>query len=192
VARISAPPPAMLARIESALLEMDRHAHSALPQAAAFALNALEGALLWLDAANPGSRPLDERVREAVLFVAGNFDRPLSVRMIADAVNLSPSRFAHLFTEEIGTPPARYIELRRLQRAQAMLESSSLSIGAIARTAGFSSQYYFATRFRAVIGVSPSEWRRRVALTASADDGGAGSLGGSGGSGGEQALNVVR
>jgi len=32
----------------------------------------------------------------------------------------------------------------------------------IARAAGFSSQYYFASRFKALVGVSPSEWRRRA------------------------------
>lgn len=162
IARVPAPPARLLARIDAALLETDQYAHSAIARGPDLALNALERAVLWLDAANPGSQPLDDRVREAVLFIAGNLGRPLDVRTIADAVHLSPSRLAHLFTEHLGSPPGRFVELRRMQRAQSLLESSSLSIGAIARISGFSSPYYFAGRFKAFAGVSPSDWRQRV------------------------------
>jgi transcriptional regulator GlxA family with amidase domain len=57
--------------------------------------------------------------------------------------------------------PARFVELRRIERAQALLATSSLPIGAIADATGFSSQFYFAARFRAPGVVSPSEFRRR-------------------------------
>jgi AraC family transcriptional regulator, arabinose operon regulatory protein len=150
------------ARIDTALLEADLYAHSAVARASDLALNALERALLWLDAANPGSQPLDDRVREAVLFIAANLGRPLDVRTIANAVHLSPSRLAHLFTEQPGIPPGRFLELRRMQRAKSLLESSSLPIGAVAGISGFKSQYYFASRFKALAGVSPSAWRRRA------------------------------
>jgi len=162
VVRIVAPPAGLLTRIETALLEMDAYAHSGFPRAAELAANALERAMLWLDAASPGSPQLDDRVREAVLFLSRHLDRPLSVRAIADAVHVSASRLTHLFTEQIGTPPARFVELRRIERAQALLESSSLSIGAIADATGFTSQHYFATRFKALAGSTPSDWRRRA------------------------------
>jgi AraC family transcriptional regulator of arabinose operon len=168
IARIAAPPERLRARIEKALLDMDRYARSAMPRAADFAANALERALLWLDAASPGPRQLDDRVREAVLFVAEHLDRPIGVKAIADAVHLSPSRLAHLFTAQVGTPPARFVEQRRVARAQALLETSSLPVGAIAEAAGFSSQYYFAARFKALTGVTPTEWRRRGRRTSRA------------------------
>jgi AraC family transcriptional regulator of arabinose operon len=152
----------MRARIEAVLPEMDGPARGVSPRANDFALNALERALLWLDAANPGPQQLDDRVHEAVLFIARNLAAPISVRSIADAVQLSPSRLSHLFTDQVGTSPLRFVELRRIERAQALLESSALPIGAIAEATGFTSQFYFATRFRAVAGISPSDWRRRV------------------------------
>jgi len=166
VARISSPQPAMRMRIEAALLEMDDAARSVSRHATDLALNALERALLWLDAANPRPGQLDARLHEAVLFVVGHLDRPLNVPAIADAVKLSPSRLSHLFKQQLGVSPARFLELRRIERAQALLESSSLSIGAIARATGFSSQFYFSTRFRAVAGMSPRDWRRRPRLDA--------------------------
>ncbi len=160
VVQIPSPTEGLRALIDDALLEMDGHAHSALPRASELAGNSLERALLWLDAAHPGPQHVDDRIQEAVLFIASHIDRPLSVQLIADAVGLSPSRLSHLFTHELGLSPARYVELRRMGRARALLETTSLSIRAIAEAAGFSSQYYFATRFKALEGVSPSDWRR--------------------------------
>lgn len=162
VARIPAPAGRLRARIDDALVDMNSYARSAFPRASEFACNALERALLWLDAANPGSVELDEPVQEAVLFISRHLDRRMSVREIAEAARLSPSRFAHVFTRQIGIPPARFVEQRRVERAQVLLESSSLSIGAIATATGFSSQFYFAARFRTHAEMSPSEWRRRT------------------------------
>jgi AraC family transcriptional regulator of arabinose operon len=171
VVRIAAPPARLRERIDAALCEMDGLAHSTLPRATDLALNALERALLWLDASNPGPQRLDDRVQEAVLFVGRHLDRPLSVAAIADAVHLSVSRLAHLFTEQLGIAPARFVELRRIERAQGLLESTSLSVGAIADATGFSSQYYFASRFKAVVGVTPSDWRRRISAEGWVDAG---------------------
>jgi AraC family transcriptional regulator, arabinose operon regulatory protein len=162
VAWLPAPPLRLRARVEDALLEMDSYASSSLPRATEFAMNALERALLWLDAANPEPAALSEPVQEALLFISQHLDQPLSVRDIAEAAHLSVSRLAHLFKEQIGTSPARFVEQRRMDRAQALLESSSLPIGAVSAAVGFSSQFYFAARFKAHTGRSPSEWRRRT------------------------------
>jgi AraC family transcriptional regulator, arabinose operon regulatory protein len=171
VGRIRAPQPGLRARIDAALMEMNASADGVSPRATEFALNALERALLWLDAASPGPQQLDERIHEAIIFIARNLAGRLSVRAIAEAVALSPSRFSHLFTEQVGTSPARFVELRRIERAQALLASSSLPIGVIAEATGFSSQFYFATRFRALAGMSPSQWRRRAASPFRSDAG---------------------
>jgi AraC family transcriptional regulator of arabinose operon len=162
VGRVPAPSQLLRTRVDEALLEMDSQASSALPRATDLAMNALERALLWLDAASPGEQLLDDRVREAVLFVTSHLDEPLDVTAIADAVHLSASRLTHLFTEQLGTSPARFVEQRRMERAQALLESSSMPVGAVARASGFSSQYYFASRFREFAGMTPSEWRQRA------------------------------
>jgi len=162
VSRVSAPHARVRARIDEALLEMDASARTLAPRAVDFALNALERALLWLGTANRGPQHLDDRIHEAVLFVAHRLDAPLSVRAIADAVRLSPSRLSHLFKDQVGVSPGRYVELRRIERAETLLESTSMTIGSIARATGFSSQFYFATRFKAVEGISPSDWRQRA------------------------------
>ena len=141
---------------------MDSLARSPVPRSIDLAVNALERALLWLATTTRDDQGLDDRVREAVLFIARHLDGPLDVSAIARAVHLSPSRLSHLFAEAMGMPPARFVEARRMERAQSLLESTSMSVGAVARASGFSSQPYFTTRFTTYAGLSPGAWRQRA------------------------------
>jgi AraC family transcriptional regulator of arabinose operon len=156
---VPSPDDAMRGRIEQALLDTVAAHATSIPHSLALSMNALERALIWLDAATPGKDQLDGRVHDALDLIARQLDRSLDVGTIAAAVNLSPSRLAHMFTEQVGTPPARYVEMRRLERAQHLLSSTSMTVGAIARACGFSSQFYFATRFRRHTGSDPTSWR---------------------------------
>ncbi len=149
VARIAAPSAGQRGRIEQSLLETDAFARSSVHRGMDLALNALERSLLWLDSASPHAHQLDDRIQKAVMFTARHLDHAMTVGTIAEEVHLSPPRLAHLFTRQVGTSPARFVELKRIERAQELLEWSSLPIRAVAEAAGFSSQFYFATRFRA-------------------------------------------
>ncbi len=159
VLRVESPTERTRAGVEEALLDMDAGVRGWSPHATDIGLNALERALLWLRGSDEGRAESDDRIEEAVLFIARHLADQLTVPMIADAVQLSVSRFSHLFKETVGVPPARFVELRRIERAQTLLTSTSMTVGGIARATGFSSQFYFATRFRELHGASPSEWR---------------------------------
>jgi AraC family transcriptional regulator of arabinose operon len=156
---LSSPPAPALTRIVDALLEMHASAHSASHRAPEFAFNALERALLWLGASHPGPHQLDPRVHEAILMITRLLDTPLDTTSLAAAVHLSPSRLTHLFTAQLGMPPGRFIERRRIEHAQSLLDATAMPVGRIARAAGFKNQFYFATRFRVHTGITPTQWR---------------------------------
>lgn len=156
---IPAPDATLCSRIEKNLLDMVTATHTPTKHAVPLAMNSLERALLWLDAAAPSREAFDGRVHDAISFVARHLSEPMHVATIAEAVHLSPSRLSHLFTQQLGVPPARYVEQRRIERAQDLLETTSMTIGSIARAIGFSNQFYFATRFKARTGTDPSRWR---------------------------------
>jgi AraC-like DNA-binding protein len=52
------------------------------------------------------------------------------------AVNLSPSRFAHLFRRETGIPPARYLHDLRMARARLSSNGTLLSVNEVMAFAG--------------------------------------------------------
>jgi AraC-like DNA-binding protein len=78
---------------------------------------------------------------------------------IARGVNLSTSRFTHLFHEEVGAPPARYLLALRMTRARLLLERTFLSIKEVMAQVGCNDASHFSRDFRRFFGASPSEWR---------------------------------
>jgi len=79
---------------------------------------------------------------------------------VADMLNLSSSRLRHLFTEEIGMSPRRYVKLVQLERAKELLETSFLRVKEVAALVGVSDISHFGRDYKAHYGHSPSETRQ--------------------------------
>jgi len=108
--------------------------------------------------------PPDGRIRDPridVVLEAFGTDPvgPHTVGSLAQLVNMSPSRFAHLFTTQVGMSPMRTLRLIRLQHAARLLQSTSHPIGVVATASGFSTIFDFSRQFRRHHGISPSNYR---------------------------------
>jgi AraC-like DNA-binding protein len=79
----------------------------------------------------------------------------LSAAAAASTVGLSPSRFQHLFTQEVGVPFRRYRGWQRL-RAAIREAAHGTSLTAAAHAAGFADQAHFSRAFRLAFGAPPS------------------------------------
>jgi AraC family transcriptional regulator of arabinose operon len=148
-------------RIREALEAADTYGRSELRQAAMFAVNAVEAALLWCTTSDPGAGLLDPRVLAAMEDLASSLAAPVTVAELARRAGLSPSRFAHLFTEQVGVSPMRYLERQRMRLAEQLLDLTPRTVSEIARTVGFEDPLYFSSRFRAYAGVPPTAYRQR-------------------------------
>jgi AraC-like DNA-binding protein len=91
------------------------------------------------------------------------FDEALDLDAMAGAAQLSRYHFARCFAETYGEPPMRYLTRRRIERAQDLLRSANLTITEVCMLVGFSSLGSFSSRFREVVGESPTEYRNRWA-----------------------------
>jgi AraC-like DNA-binding protein len=65
----------------------------------------------------PPARKLDPRVTLVLKTIRASEDLRISVEDVAATVFLSPSRFAHLFKQQVGLPFRRYMVWRKLTRA---------------------------------------------------------------------------
>jgi AraC-like DNA-binding protein len=101
------------------------------------------------------SHTLDERVVKAIDVIQSLQTRVASLDEIAKKVFLSPSRFAHLFSDEVGIPFRRYLLWRRLTRAM-VLVSRGATLSRAAHDAGFSDAAHFTRTFYQMFGVPPS------------------------------------
>ena len=103
----------------------------------------------------------DTRIRRVLELMEREYASRLTASQLAGVVGLSRSRFEHLFKAETGARLRPALRQIRLQRAQALLAKSSLSIKEIACRVGFLSTSGFARAFARRYGQAPCQWRRR-------------------------------
>lgn len=87
------------------------------------------------------------------------FHEPLTVPQLAALMFLSPSRFSEIFSREVGVSPAAYIRRLRLERAQTLLRTTSLSTTTIAHQVGFRDSAQLSRTFHAIFHLTPSAYR---------------------------------
>jgi AraC family transcriptional regulator len=103
----------------------------------------------------PPHRALDERIVRALAFIREREAATIPIAEVAKKVFLSPSRFAHLFTEEVGVPFRRYVLWRKLSRALLAVGRGS-SLSAAAHASGFSDAAHLTRTFNQMYGMAPS------------------------------------
>jgi len=94
-------------------------------------------------------------------WIAQNLDRDLRVEILADHLNMTSRTFARSYVEHTGQTPAKAVETMRVEAARDLLESSDLSIAAVARHCGFGDDERMRCAFRRALHVSPQDYRQR-------------------------------
>jgi AraC family transcriptional regulator len=102
------------------------------------------------------------KVRAAVEFIETHLAEELSVESIAEAIGMSPFRFARGFAKGTGLSPHQFLLNRRIEHSKDLLQSSNREIVDIARATGFASQSHFTSVFRRRCQVTPLAYRRGV------------------------------
>lgn len=85
----------------------------------------------------------------------------LDLDRLAGAAGLSRYHFLRLFRATYGLTPAQYVSARRIERAQDLLRVTGLSVTEVCHAVGFTSLGSFSSRFRAVVGETPSQFQAR-------------------------------
>jgi AraC family transcriptional regulator of arabinose operon len=150
------------AAIESEILRLHEVANGPTRLRIVAAMNALERVLIMADQLNPRFRgaEIDTRIHRSLILIGERISEPVSVAELSRAVGLSRSQFSALFTRQMKVSPQVYIETLKLDRAGQMLRSPGWTVSQVAAAHGYSSVFYFSTRFRRHFGLSPTEYRR--------------------------------
>ena len=85
---------------------------------------------------------------------------PLTVTKLAAHARVSSRTFSRVFREETGYTPMRWVMRARLDLARELLENSERSVDEIAADVGLGTGANLRLHFRAVLGTTPSEYRR--------------------------------
>ena len=98
-------------------------------------------------------------LRRARDLIDRGYAEPLALDALAGEAGYSRFHFARAFRTAYGETPRNYLTRRRIERAKALLRSANLSVTEICFLVGFASLGSFSTRFRQLVGRSPSEYR---------------------------------
>ncbi len=115
-----------------------------------------------VQALSPGAPPmrrLDPRVTAVLNGIRGAEELRISLEDAAAMAFLSPSRFAHLFTEQMGLPFRRYLLWRKLTRAMLAI-GSGVTIADAAHAADFADAAHLTRTFYQMFGMAPSALMR--------------------------------
>ncbi len=99
------------------------------------------------------------RVVEAIRLVESDAGRPLQLKEMAASAGMSKYHFLRVFRRLTGVTPHQYLISARLRRAALALASSRRPVIAIALDSGFGDLSTFNKTFRAVFGLTPTQYR---------------------------------
>lgn len=104
---------------------------------------------------------IDGRIAKTLLYIRTNLDKPIEVIELAKMNCVSPEHFTRLFTSEVGESPIKYIQLKKIQRAQLLLTIKKMPVKDAAYAVGFNDVSYFNRVFKKIIGCTPKEYKEQ-------------------------------
>ena len=121
--------------------------------------DAVEQALKQLDSRQHYSNVVMQTIQYVDRDIANS---ELSLREIAESMFVSPQHLSRIFKQETGDTFGAYLAQTRVQKAMVLLRDPKLKMYEIAAKTGFSSQHYFSSSFKKLLGISPVEYRKTV------------------------------
>jgi transcriptional regulator GlxA family with amidase domain len=97
---------------------------------------------------------------ETRAWALANLDRPLGIDDLARRANMSRRSFTRRFREEVGQSPAQWLTRERVEHARHLLEATDLTVDQIAQRSGLGTGVSLRQHLRAMLGVSPSVYRK--------------------------------
>ncbi|ONI92820.1 AraC family transcriptional regulator [Saccharothrix sp. ALI-22-I] len=96
----------------------------------------------------------------ALQWAIGNLDRPITVDDMARRAGMSTRTYFRRVQSATGTTPLRWLLDQRLARAQALLETTDLSVEVVSRKSGLGTAANLRRLFTRHFRVSPRDYRR--------------------------------
>ncbi|WP_167374012.1 GlxA family transcriptional regulator [Mycobacterium paraffinicum] len=109
------------------------------------------------DAIQSGSD--SNNLSEIMEFLVRNLDQHIDIDRIAEQFNISRRTFDRQFRAATGLSPIQWILRQRVLRAQHLLETTDLTVEAIAHQVGLSKAVSLRPLFHRIVGVSPQHYR---------------------------------
>ena len=96
-------------------------------------------------------------------FMQEHYASDISIAQLAAIENYNVSYYTDWFKKEVGCIPSEYLQMVRIDKAKEILASTRYRIIDVAMQVGYYNSSSFARAFKAVVGVTPGQYRRQAA-----------------------------
>ena len=100
-----------------------------------------------------------DRITKSITYMREHLNKKLSLKTLADHVDLSVSQYCSLFKKKTSRSPLDYLTHLKIQKASRLLDFSDFKINNIANQVGYSDPFYFTRVFSKIMGKSPKSYR---------------------------------
>ena len=104
-------------------------------------------------------------VLAAIKLIDQDLTYPWTLTELSKRVHIAPAYLVRLFRIVAGVSPIAFLSRRRLEHSITLLKRSEYSVGEVGARVGWDDANYFARRFKAQFGLSPSAYRKRFRET---------------------------
>lgn len=101
---------------------------------------------------------MEERFRQARSTILSHLDQDWTIEDMAALLDLSPSRFSHLYSSIFHISPKKNLMMERINTARFLIQSQNYSVTEAAARVGYDNIYHFSKQFKLVTGKAPSEY----------------------------------
>ena len=113
---------------------------------------------------NVVSKKNEMRINKVCLYIQNNFYTKISLKEVADLIFLTESNFCKFFKKATGKTYSDYLNELRINEACRLLVQTEKSINQISFECGFESLSYFNRVFLSKKEMTPSKYRKSIAI----------------------------
>lgn len=101
-----------------------------------------------------------QKIQQAVQYVKEHFRESLNMTEVSNKVSMNYTMFSTLFKQYTGVNFVSFLQNLRIEESRRLLETTEWRIYEIGHRAGFSDEKHFLKTFKAITGLSPTEYRK--------------------------------
>lgn len=104
----------------------------------------------------------NEIVSRAQQYISANVRNRLSVPLVAQNTDVSPSYLTALFHKHLQLSPGEYIRRIKLQESKLMIREGNLNFTEISQALQYSTIHHFSRQFKEKFGITPSQYAKSI------------------------------
>lgn len=108
-------------------------------------------------------RDKNEDFRRCISYIHDHYQEELGIGKLAKVMNVSEPGLYRIFQNKLAVTPTTYIHIIRIRMACALLKNPERRVADVAFECGFSSLSNFYRTFEKQMGISPREYRKKMA-----------------------------